>query len=115
MGADEFFGFEERELGFGTHEAGFVDAAEFIHAAGAVGLAPGLGRAERAEMDVADAFFVEAGGEQFLGGAGAAGIGDVARVDDACDAGGLQTRDEARQRRVFVADGEEGGWVYAAE
>ena len=34
----------------------------------------------------ADAFLVERGGQEFLGEAGAAGVGDIARVDDAFDA-----------------------------
>ena len=59
LGADEFFRFKKRELGFGLHEAGFVDPAELVHAAGAVGLAAGFRRAERAKVDIADAFRVE--------------------------------------------------------
>ena len=33
LGAVEFLGFEEGELGFGTLETGFVDAAEFMRPA----------------------------------------------------------------------------------
>ena len=58
-------------------------------------------------MDVADAFFVKGGGQQFLGEAGAAGVGDIARVDDAFDASFLKPGYEAGKRGVFIADGEE--------
>ena len=58
-------------------------------------------------MKVADAAFVEAGGELTLGKSGPARRRNGARIDDKANARPLQFADHGRRGRLLVADGEE--------
>src|SRR5262249_27894661 len=91
----------------GRLEMFLEDAEELVAVAGARGEAALLGRPERAQMDVADAALVEAGGKLALGEAGTARGRDGAHVDDEVDLGVAQLIEHCAGGRVLVADGEE--------
>jgi len=94
-------------------ELAFVDALHVFVPSGASS-APTLGwRAKRLQMNVFDACFREREPERGLREAGASREWQGSDVDDPLDARFLQRGDELRDRRAFVADGEDAhrGWI----
>src|SRR5947209_11779413 len=74
---------------------------------GVRGVAPFLRRAELLQMQVADAGFIEAGGELAFGESRAARGRDRARIHHEADLGALELADDGIGLRLLVADGEQ--------
>jgi len=88
-------------------ELAFVDALHVFVPSGASS-APTLGwRAKRLQMNVFDACFREREPERGLREAGASREWQRSDVDDPLDARFLKRANEFRDRRAFVADGED--------
>jgi hypothetical protein len=83
------------------------DAKQLAALAGARGEPALLRRAERAQVQVADAALVEPGGELALGEAGPPRGGDGAHVDHQVDLGVGELVEHRPRGGVLVADGEE--------
>jgi hypothetical protein len=84
-----------------------IDALELGLAPRPCRLAPGGGRAERAQMDIVDVSFRERVLERRLGEARPPRVGDRTNVDEALNAGLAQGGKELAHRRALVANGED--------
>jgi hypothetical protein len=98
-------GFRQRKLAFRLDQPRFVDTAHGFGVATSRRFAAGFRRAERFHVNVADALFSEAGGEQMFGKAGAPRIGDLAHIHQCLHFRGFQCRDEIWDTDALVADG----------
>src|SRR5690242_20628632 len=84
-----------------------INAKELVAPALAGGEPAFGGRAERPQMQIADAVLVEAGGELALGEAGPARGGHGAHVDDEVDLCVLECAEQVARGGVLVSDREE--------
>ncbi len=102
----------EIEQGFGLLEMGAEDLLEFVEFAGAGRLAPALGRAEAAQMAVADPGGGKMGGELVLGEALLARHRRRADVEHEAHARVAQRLQEGRDARALIADGVDRGRLH---